>query len=356
MDDRLQRRLMDADPLTVPGGYQADAARLDAIREQIMQSGQHTLRAAIRPRAIGGVALVAASLAIVLAVVSLARPTATTLAWERVPTQVTDAQKAAAEQACNAGLPGINGPGTPADGTSSVAVGGGPVTSTSDSGPEQGGGRTGTILGGPVPPPMPTNLPPLVSLELHGNGGIAILADDETTAYCLLVAKGDGFQMGGLLIPTANGGTMGVVGIGKPAEGAGGPTSGQASGQASGSGQLVGGGPATAGGQSVGAVGNGPDGFQVTAMGMTFDGTSLGLIAGASPEGATSVTVAGGPADGGTATVTKGLFALWSPGALGSATVTVTALDASGQEIAHQTLFGQVPDGGGYVVNGTHQP
>ena len=120
MDDRLQRRLMDADPLTAPGGYDAGPARLDAIREQIMQSHQPTLRAAIRPRAIGGVALVAASLALVLAVVSLARPAASTLAWERVPTQVTTTQKAAAEEACNARLPGINGPGVPAGAPTSV--------------------------------------------------------------------------------------------------------------------------------------------------------------------------------------------------------------------------------------------
>ena len=319
MDDRLQRQLMDADPLAAPGGYQADPARLDAIREQVMQSNQHTLRAAIRPRAIGGVALLAASLAIVLAVASLARPTATTLAWDRVPTQVTDAQKAAAEQACTAGLPGINGPGAPAAVPTSVAApGGGASTSAEKSGSLQVDGRTATIVGGNGDAPaMPTTLPPLVSLELHGNGGIAILADDETTAYCLLVAQGDGFRMGGLLIPSANGATVGVVGIGKPAEGSsGGPTTD--------------GGPATATGSSVGAIGGSADGLQVTAMGMTFDGTSLGLIAGVAPDGATSVAVSGGPADGGTATVTNGRFALWAPGALGSTPVTVTALDAAG--------------------------
>jgi hypothetical protein len=276
MDDRLQRRLRDADPLTAADGQTPSAARLDAIKEQIMETDERPVRAAIRPRALGLVGVAAASLALVLVVGSLARPTATTLAWAPEPTAVTAEQKAAAEKAC----------------TENVVVGSGTI---------DGLGR----LPGEEPPlaPAPVTLPPLVSLELHGNGGVAILSDGTTTGYCLLRWDGTTFTAGGL-----------AFGMGVPA--------------------------------------GFEDGFLVSGMATEFDGQALGIVAGAAPAGAATVEVVGGPADGGTATVQDGQFALWVPGLPGEDDVELVAFDAAGNELARQVLMqrGEEP------VLGTAEP
>ncbi len=213
MDDRLQRRLRDADPLTAADGQAPSPVRLDAIKEQIMQTDERPVRAAIRPRALGLVGIAAVSLALVLVVGSLARPTATTLAWAPEPTAVTTEQKAAAEKAC----------------TENVVIGSGTI---------QGAG--GIIEGGegemPALPPAPVALPPLVSLELHGNGGVAILSDGTVTGYCLLKWDGTTFTAGGL-----------AFGMGVPA--------------------------------------GFEDGFLVSGMSTEFEGQSLGIVAGASAGG-----------------------------------------------------------------------
>ena len=94
--DELQRRLRDADPLTAAEGPTPDAMRLDAIKEQIMLTDKRPVRAAFRPRTLGLVGVTAASLALVLAVGTLVRPTGTALAWAPEPTAVSDEQKAAA--------------------------------------------------------------------------------------------------------------------------------------------------------------------------------------------------------------------------------------------------------------------
>jgi hypothetical protein len=266
MDDRLQRRLRDADPLTTADGQTPSPVRLDAIKERIMQNDERPVRAALRPRTLGLVGVTAASLALVLVVGSLVRPTGTTLAWAPDPVAVTDAQKAAAEQAC----------------TENVVVGSGTI---------QGAG--GIVGGGdgaipPVPAPI-TAVPPLVSLELHGNGGVAILSDGTTTGYCLLRWDGTTFTAGGLVLGTA----------------------------------------VPAGFE---------DGFLVSGMATEFEGQALGIVAGAAPERATIVKVVGGPADGGTATVQDGQFALWVPGMPGEDDVELVAYDAAGNELARQTL------------------
>ena len=266
MDDRLQRRLRDADPLTAADGQSPSPVRLDAIKEQIMQTDERPVRAAIRPRALGLVGIAAVSLALVLVVGSLARPTATTLAWAPEPTAVTTEQKAAAEKAC----------------TENVVIGSGTI---------QGAG--GIIEGGegemPALPPAPVALPPLVSLELHGNGGVAILSDGTVTGYCLLKWDGTTFTAGGL-----------AFGMGVPA--------------------------------------GFEDGFLVSGMSTEFEGQSLGIVAGGAPEGAVRVEVRGGPADGGTATVQDGQFALWVPSLPGADDVELVAFDAAGTELGRQTL------------------
>lgn len=268
MDDRLQRRLRDADPLTAADGQTPSPARLDAIKEQIMRTNEQPVRAAIRPRALGLVGVVAVSLALVLVVGSLVRPSSTTLAWAPEPTAVTEEQKAAAEKAC----------------TENVVVGSGTIR-----------GAGGIVEGGegemPAPPlpAAPSVLPPLVSLELHGNGGVAILSDGTLTGYCLLKWDGTAFTAGGL-----------AFGMGTPA--------------------------------------GFEDGFLVSGMATEFEGQALGIVAGAAPAGAVTVEVRGGPADGGTATVQDGQFALWVPGMMGEDDVELVAHDAAGGELGRQTL------------------
>jgi hypothetical protein len=58
----------------------------------------------------------------------------------------------------------------------------------------------------------------------------------------------------------------------------------------------------------------------------------------AAPAGAVTVEVRGGPADGGTATVQDGQFALWVPGMIGEDDVELVAYDAAGAELGRQTL------------------
>lgn len=266
MDDRLQRRLRDADPLTTADGETPSPVRLDAIKEQIMQNDERPVRTAFRPRTLGLVGVTAASLALVLAVGTLVRPTGTALAWAPEPTAVTNEQKAAAEKAC----------------TENVVVGSGTI---------QGGG--GLVEGGdggaPAMPAPGTAIPPLVSLELHGNGGVAILSDGTTTGYCLLRWDGTTFTAGEL-----------AFGMGVP----------------------------------VGFE----DGFLVSGMATEFEGQALGIVAGGAPADAATVKVVGGPGDGGIATVQDGQFALWVPGMPGKDDVELVAYDAAGIELARQTL------------------
>ena len=343
MDDRLQRRLRDADPLTATEGQLPDPARLDAIKEQLMLSatenpggspgGSSSRRKALRPRAIGVTAMVAAGLAAVLVVGSLARPTTSVLAWDPNPTAPTAAQEAAATEACQipeppavAGRESTDGEPVPVTGTVSgttqVVEGGGAVA----------GGGTTVITEGEVPEgaievtegtittsegelpaiELPTELPPLAYLELHGTGAVAIFADDDTTAYCLLVKKGDGFELAGLTIPMGDG-SGAAMGMGVVGEGAGTGT--------------------TISGMAMAGQG----GFDVSAMATDYGDTSVGIIAGDAPEGAATVKVEGGPADGATATVDDGRFALWAPEAL-DASITLIALDASGGEVERVNL------------------
>ena len=291
MDDQLQRRLRDADPLTAMDRHLPDTARLDAIKEGIMRSNdpvdaQTRPMAAPRTRAlrrsIGLVAIGAASLALVLVVGSMAVPSTSALAWAAGPTAVTDAQKSAAERACQ---PDLTPPGD--------AV-------------------TRQFPAGAVPPPAPGAVPPLVSLELHGDGGVAILSDGTTTAYCLVKRDGDGFALVALTMPSGDGASVSV----------GGAESGTSMGE-----------------EVTGSVaGNGT--IDVSAMSASFAGESLGIIGGATTPGAATVRIIGGPADGGTATVADGHFALWVPFALGSQPIDLVALDAGGGELGRVSLFG----------------
>jgi hypothetical protein len=262
--DELQRRLRDADPLTAAEGSTPDAMRLDAIKEQIMLTNERPIRAAFRPRRLGLVGLGAASLVAVLVAGTLVRPAASTLAWSPEPTAATEAQKAAASAACAKGATAL-----------------GTV-----------GGSTGTV---PAAPGAPSELPALASLELHGNGGIAILAGDGTVGYCLVKSEGSGFVYGGLAL----------------------------------------------GGRETAPAGS----LALGAMSTDFEGTIIGMMWGTAPEGVTSVRVDGGPGDGGVATVQDGRFAIWIPGPIMGAATELVGLDASGVEVLRQVLSkaGEVP-------------
>ena len=270
------------------------------------------------------------------------RPAATTLAWEPSPTAVTDAQKAAAVTACAAGLPPAGGTAggnvipVPATEASGLPVVGGDSTTTVTresgvgSGTSTAGGTQVTVGGDGQSaqwlPPMPTALPALVGLELHGTGGVAIFADGKVTAFCLLVKDGDTLTMGGLLFPDLGGGVAAGVG-----------TVGAAAGQ----------------GGSSSMVATGANGFNVSAMSTTFGGQTVGIIAGQVPKGTATVKIVGGSADGATATVDHGFFGLWAPGSLQGQDAKVVALGADGKQLAEQSLAR--PDGG-QVVTGTAAP
>ena len=326
MDDRLQRRLRDADPLTAAAGLTPDPERLDAIKERIMQTETQVERAGgrarLRPRAFGLTALAATALVAILIVGTLARPSSAVLAWDPTPTAVSADQRAAAAAACAAGLPPAAGaPGAGVPGGATVTSGGGAVTD--DGGIVPVGGD-----GGPVPslPSLPAALPPLVTLELHGSGGVAVFADDAVTAYCLLVKEGDRLVSGGLMFPDLGGATVGVGTIGA----------------------------ATAEGSSSGMVqAIAADGWVLTRMRASYRGQRIGIIAGEVPAGAATVAVTGGAADGAAATVTQGRFALWAPGDDAGEDVTITALDAAGGVIGARSL---APPPDAPVVTATAAP
>ncbi len=364
MDDRLQRRLRDADPLTVGDGQLPAPARLDAIKEQLMLSETQGAgrvpgtpeapgtpgtpaprRHVMRPRAIGITALAASGLAAVLVAGTLLQPTGSALAWDPSPTAATPAQEAAAKAACaipemvppageagtvEGGQVTVGGPSvTLPDGAQGGAVG---VTG----GAQVPGGVITESTGGVMPPPFPTELPPLVYLELHGTGAVAILADEDTTAYCLLVKRDDGFELAGLHMPLGDGGSAGVGVIG--AIGVAGGVDGASAGP-------------TMSGMTLAGEGD----FQVMAMATDYGNAKVGIMAGSAPEGAAKVIVKGGAADGATASVTDGRFALWAPRALDTET-TIVALDASGAEIGSVKISGAPPEGAPVMIELEPEP
>jgi hypothetical protein len=364
MDDRLQRRIRDVDPLTAGDGQVPATARLDEIKEQLMLSETQDAgmppaperpasggRRSIRPRAIGFTALAAGGLAAVLVVGTLVRPTSSALAWDPSPSSVTDAQRAAAKDACTVGIQqapgGVTGPESAPvvvggssvggggsitggqDGTGKITVttgeAGGAAPAVDGAVPETGVSTGGTVVGS-VPstirlPELPSELPPLVYMEQHGTGAVAVFADKDTTAYCLLVRQDDGYQLAALQLPMHGGGAMGVgVAVG-----------------------VTGAGPAGGMGVSSSSMALAGDGdFVVTAMSVAYDGGQVGIVAGSAPDGATAIEVKGGPADGATATVTDGRFALWAPEALDGST-TLVAVDGSGAELGTVNLDAAPP-------------
>ena len=135
-------------------------------------------------------------------------------------------------------------------------------------------------------------LPPLAAIDLRGTGGLATFADENMTFTCLLVRRGDGFERGPIV------------------------------------------------GEETGATTD-AEALAVNAATSTewSDGRTISMITGVAPAGANSVEVeiAGQPTA--TAVVTDGRFAMWWFGSVDTLTGSVSAIDASGAELA-QTDFG----------------
>ena len=234
MNDELKRRLEAADPLAV-GGVIRTPAQIDQLKERAM-TGRGEIAA--RPRAIGLGVVGAVALAGMLLVGSFgARPT---LAFSSDATMANEAQMAAADAACSEPINGV------------------------------------------------ARLPlELISLELFGNGGVAMYGNDEFYGYCMVLVDGDTVQAG------------------------------------------------------IRIMGSAPelDPFIAAAGSTEFEGETLSIIVGSAPEGATSVAVIG--LDGVAATVVQGRYGLWLPQALFDEAIELVALDASGTELLREALPGE---------------
>lgn len=270
-----------------------------------------SFRSRSRTPYVAGVAVIAAVAATVV-VVGGEGARSPALAWSPTPTAATPADEAAARTACAA--PGGNAPTNGVSSVSGVAVAqsgdvgsGGRVVPPSGGGTEiqvqvgssgqiavPVGGDSGTsevVAGGIAPDPqLPTELPPLVSLDLRGTGGLAVFADDKWTFTCMLLSSGGGFETGPIMVsPTDSlppSDTLAVI-----------------------------------------------SGSQTTWA----DGRSLAMVSGTAPKGAAKVELSlpGQPAA--QADVVDGRFSIWWFGSFDPATGTIRALAADGTELASQS-------------------
>ena len=238
MNDELQRRLEAADPLAVGEGWTRTPAQLERLKEMALMSDRQ--RGAARPRIIGFGVVGAAALAGILLAGSFGAQN--TLAFSPNGVMATEAQMAAADAACTAPIDGASGRDLE-----------------------------------------------LKSLELFGNGGVAIYANDEFYGYCMVRVDGDSVEAG------------------------------------------------------VRISGNTVLGFKpfIEAAGSTeYENQTVSVIIGNAPEGATSVEVVG--LDGVSATVVEGRYGLWLPQSLADSATELVARDANGAELLRATIGGEV--------------
>lgn len=264
--DELERRLREADPLASGTERIPASARLDTITESVITREQTSPRATSRRRP-AAIALLGTSVLVAVVLVANLTSAGPTLAFSPIPSPVSDASKAAAAKVCAkifAGQPEAAG-------------------STGAS----GGMQTGALPAnrpaptGPGVPWTPEQFPPLVALELHGTGGVALFENDTFFVACMLLANGDTFVGGSMVTWFGQG----------PASGLDGATFPQAE----------------------------------------VKGEPVQLVTGTAPADAVRIDVIGTGIDGAYANVTNGVFALWVPA---SADVrTLVARDVSGAEI-----------------------
>jgi hypothetical protein len=124
----------------------------------------------------------------------------------------------------------------------------------------------------------------LKSLELFGNGGVALYGNDEIYGYCMVLVSGDTVEAG------------------------------------------------------IRISGNAPELTQfIEAAGSTeFADQTVSIIVGNAPEGATSVEVVG--LDGVSATVVEGRYGLWLPQAFADSAIELVARDQDGNELLREGL------------------
>ena len=239
MNDELQRRLEAADPLTAGNGVARTPAQLEKMKEYVLMNDKN-IRAG-SPRWAGIAALGSVALAGVILFGGLAGAEKT-LAFSASATMATAEQAAAADAACTA----------PIDGASGMDLG---LTSLE-----------------------------LKSLELFGNGGVALYGSEETYGYCMVMVSGDTVEAG------------------------------------------------------VRIFGNTPELTQfIEAAGSTeFADQTVSIIIGNAPEGATSVEVVG--LDGVSATVFEGRYGLWLPQAFADSAIELVARDQDGNELLREGL------------------
>ena len=234
MNDELQRRLEAADPLTAGNGVARTPAQLEKMKEYVLMNDKN-IRAG-SPRLAGIAALGSVALAGVILFGGLAGAEKT-LAFSASATMATAEQAAAADAACTA----------PIDGASGMDL-------------------------------------ELKSLELFGNGGVALYGNDEIYGYCMVLVSGDTVEAGIRISGTA------------------------------------------------------PELTQfIEAAGSTeFADQTVSIIVGNAPEGATSVEVVG--LDGVSATVVEGRYGLWLPQAFADSAIELVARDQDGNELLREGL------------------
>jgi hypothetical protein len=234
MNDELQRRLEAADPLTAGNGVTRTPAQLEKMKEYVLMNDKN-IRAG-SPRWAGIAALGSVALAGVILFGGLAGAEKT-LAFSASATMATAEQAAAADAACTA----------PIDGASGMDL-------------------------------------ELKSLELFGNGGVALYGNDEIYGYCMVLVSGDTVEAG------------------------------------------------------IRISGNAPELTQfIEAAGSTeFADQTVSIIVGNAPEGATSVEVVG--LDGVSATVVEGRYGLWLPQAFADSAIELVARDQDGNELLREGL------------------
>lgn len=260
MDDELQRRLRAADPLTAGDGLTRTPAQLEKLKEfALMETKRHT---AATPRLVGTAALTALALAGVFLVGSLTgAPSA--LAFSAQSTMPTPAQLEAVDAACTAPIDGAR------DGADGAAV---------------------------------FDLE-LKSLELFGNGGVAIYGNESIIGYCMVLVDGDSAQAGARILGLNVEGTE----------------------------------------------------FIEAAGSTEFEGQTLSIIVGNAPDGATKVEIVG--LDGVYATVLDGRYGLWLPQSFADEAFEVVARDANGDELQRAVLpWGKIDGGTGPVQSEDPSP
>jgi hypothetical protein len=284
-----------------------DDAMLDEIRSGFDGVTYQRTVQSIRPRSrtpfIAGAVAVSAIIATVI-VVGGDGARSPALAWSPTPAVATATDEAAARAACQAG-------GNPAVGSSAIQVSGMAMVGAGTSGtivvggkpggpPEggtivvsQAGGDAvvpGTVVSGdgPMPnlPAPPAALPPLVSLDLRGSGGLAVFADKDWTMTCMLVKSGSGFEAGPIMAaPTDHTKADGTFAV------------------TSGSGATWG------------------------------DGKSVAMVSGNAPKGAVTVRLDLPGQPSATANVVDGRFSIWWFGTFDPAKGSLTALDDNGATV-----------------------